>query len=248
MYSDPSFFPDHLPPTRNSDEYVVWIDIMGIGGTMAEYPDVAEVNVGKLHLAVAEYEEENQLILYPMVDGVYAISENRDQIIDFSQEIVGRFGQNLIARAGPEPNRGKLKFGPLVRCGIAKGEVHHWEDLTETELADHENRTALVTGNAVSHAHECETEAPPLGIRVHESASVSGERTNQKWWNTEQTAVFTRRALRKYWKIYEDGCEIPYNKDAIAKHAEKADNYFPFDRQGNPDYRLSRFYDKYTFQ
>jgi len=221
---------------------------MGIGSTMAKYPDVAEVNIGKLHLAVAEYEEDDDLKLYPMIDGVYIISEDRDRIFDFSEEVVGRFGQNLISRSGPEPNRGELKFGPLVRCGIAKGEIHHWEDLSETALSDHQNRTALVTGNAISKAHKCESEAPPLGIRVHESASADGKRTNHQWWETQRSAVFTRRALRKYWDIYENGCDIPYDEDAIEKHAKKADDYFPFDMQGNPDYRLTRFYDKFTFQ
>jgi hypothetical protein len=248
MYNDPEFFPDHIPPSRDSEEYVAWIDIMGIESVMAKYPKVAEVNVGKLHLAVAEYEEEDELTLYPMIDGIYAISDDEDRIFDFSEEIVGRFSQNLISRSGYGLNQGELKFGPLLRCGIAKGDVHHWDDLTETGLSDHENRTALVTGNAVSHAHECETEAPPIGIRVHESASTSGNRINRQWWDKEKRAVFTRRALRKYWRIFDDGCEIPYNEDAIAKHAEKADNYFPFDRQGNPDYRLGNFYDKFEFQ
>jgi len=247
MYDDPGFLPEHIPSSRESDEYVAWIDIMGIESSMAVYPKIAEVNVGKLHLAVAEYKAVDNLETYPMVDGIYAVSTDRERIFEFAEHILGRFSQNLISRTDFGLNKGGLKFGPLIRCGIAKGEVHHWSDLTETALATHKNREALITGNAVSLAHESEAKAPPVGIRLHESVSGSGTSVNHKWWTKEKKAIFTRRALGRYWKLYVNGCEIPYNIDAISRHAEKADEYFPTSLQIDSKYQLRTFYQKFDF-
>lgn len=71
MRGDPKFGPANIPASRGSDEFVAWIDIMGIESAMAVYPNVAEVNIGKLHLAVAEHEADASLELYPMTDGIY---------------------------------------------------------------------------------------------------------------------------------------------------------------------------------
>lgn len=245
MSGDPRFGPNDIPSTRRDAEYVAWIDIMGIESVMAEHPKVAEINIGKFHLAVAEYNFSFTLELYPMADGVYGVSSDREQIFDFAANIMDRFSRNLITRTSRGNNSGELKFGPLIRCGISKGEVHHWSDLTETALADHDNRNALVTGNAISHAHACEERAPPLGIRLHDSASQCGDPSDYQWWEKENQGIFTREALGRYWKVYEEGCEIPYDSEARSRHAEKADNYFPSNRQIPRDYRLNQFYDEF---
>ena len=71
----PFFDARHLGEPSN--EYVAWLDVMGMQSILAYSPESAANFVFKFHDAVLKAKSDS-IHLYPVMDGIYACSAFRD--------------------------------------------------------------------------------------------------------------------------------------------------------------------------
>lgn len=194
---------------------------------MMEYShDTAATNVGKLQVSVIQADISDELGLYPMVDGIYVTTDSRTNVFTFLDGLFNRFSAVLINRHSQD-SKPHIKFSPIIRAGIAKGDVCHWEDLNKTDLKSHEHKNALLSGEAVALANKSEENAPPFGIRVHGSATSGFTRTlkNREWWKNDNQKSLFKTALNEYFDYYEGRPHPRYPDEKISQHREEANEY-----------------------
>ena len=222
---------DHLPAPSN--EYVAWMDVMGIQAIMSRSLPISANFVLKLHVAALEALQQH-VTLYPVMDGVYVTSQNQAAFKDFLRDVFVRIGTLLVAT-----NDDRHRF--LVRAGVAFGPVIHGSSLNQlVSTTLHNNpdyRDSILLGMPMVQAHLGESKAPPFGIYVHESARAfapGGARPfNEVWWRwfepqQHALAVDLHVALVQYF----DWCAaraqaIEYAADRIAEHRLRMEQYLP---------------------
>ena len=185
---------------------------------------VGSINIGKLQTAVIESEHANKFNIYPMMDGVYITSRDDDALGDFVGEIYHRFSHILTNRYRGYQDS-ELKYSPILRTGVAYGEVFHGYDLSDTELADHEVANSILIGDAVVEAHRCEREAPPFGIRVDSSATDEPNPINLEWWPDDSRGDEILEAYEAYLDFFEGDHIESYSDQKISEHRREARKY-----------------------
>jgi hypothetical protein len=68
-----------IPSPDSSDSYVCWIDIMGTGNHMYRDISVAAQKILNFQVLAKKFESDN-LTIYPMMDGVYIVSESVEEV------------------------------------------------------------------------------------------------------------------------------------------------------------------------
>jgi hypothetical protein len=222
-----------------SKEYVCWVDIMGTRSYMKESEKDIAILFGKLHSAIVE--EENSfpdITVYPVMDGTYIVSDSQEDILAYLDKLFSISGvvnlEHHYELDEPVFNiRGAVAYGPVIRG----------EQITEDasrELADEDNRwytDRLLIGMPMIQAMKAESDAPPFGIYIHESArAFSPDDANPlshvwwKWYENDHHQLAA--ALYDVLSAYFDRCkdrhrEIPhYSKEKIKEHQEQLDQYF----------------------
>jgi hypothetical protein len=166
------YFNSQLLPQPQS-EYVAWIDVMGIAPLMGRSFDIGANFMYKLHIAVLQAPRAG-VTVYPIMDGVYAVSPSQGNILDFVGSVFNRCAEEFLSRDQPFH-----QF--LIRSAIACGQVIRGANVPDAAAAqtpDQQSpltlvpnyKDALLMGLPMVQAHTAERLAPPFGVYVHESA------------------------------------------------------------------------------
>lgn len=227
--NNPYFNANALPTAR--DEYVCWLDIMGVQAAMMRSLNVTANFVFKLHTMVLE-QPATGVTLYPVMDGVYLTSPERTRMRAFLEGVLRRAAQLFVSTPVNEH-----RF--LVKSAVAWGPVIHGRDVptkaTPVFGKHAPYRNALLLGMPMVNAHLCEHQAPPFGVYVHGSASEwleSWERAKSAvWWpwfaaGTDPDAKSLKPALVNYfeWALARAGA-IAYDASRMTEHKSRALQY-----------------------
>jgi hypothetical protein len=216
-----------LPNPTN--EFVAWIDVMGIQSHMEHSINVTANCVFKLHVAALDAHWSN-ITLYPVMDGFYATAKSKNEIKIFLRTVFKDISDRFIQDEETQ------HFRFIIRGAIAYGEIYHGRDVDDSgadRLAENRDyRASIFLGKPVVNAHQMERHAPPFGIAIHESARDNGldedEPFLSEWWEwldveTDKNALF--EALMTYY----DWCRInrkEYDRGRIIVHEALASKYF----------------------
>lgn len=104
------YLPQALP------EYIAWVDVMGTQASMSRSLAISANFIFKLHTAALQAPNQN-VTLYPVMDGFYASSSDKGEILDFLRSVF----QEVAAEFNGEPVehhrfiiKGALAFGPVI--------------------------------------------------------------------------------------------------------------------------------------
>ena len=171
-------------------------------------------------------------MLFPMVDGLYAISESLDAMKFFISDVFRSMAAEFIALQPWEQSviRGALAFGPVILGSESKGGSDVLAKSTYTD--------SILLGIPLVQAFVAESSAPPFGIYIHESArSFAPSNQNPishilwRWWLSDDTNRKLAEALAQQLKLYYAYCKkfpvgTSYAADRLAAHQELAREYF----------------------
>ena len=217
----------HLPPPSN--EYVAWIDVMGIQTAMSRSIQIAANFVFKLHIAALEA-KTNGITLYPVMDGVYVTSQNKKEMESFLRSMFADLAKVFV-------KEGKERLLFLIRGAISFGEIYHGRNVgkgaSATLGSNLDYQSHILLGEPMINSHLGERNAPPFGIFVHSSAR--GENSSvgpDGWWRWfEGVSTIDRESIGKKCSSYFNWCyecrdEIKYDLDRILVHKGLAELYF----------------------
>ena len=220
----------HLPDP--SSEYVAWVDVMGTQASMSTSLKVTANFVFKLHVAALQAPHPGVRI-YPVMDGFYASSSTKNDILEFLRSVFSEVAATFNAEA-------EHRFRFVIRGALAFGHVVHGSTLpantSNTLAANAAYRDQILLGMPMVQAHLAEAGAPPFGINVHESARAFApagtDPLHDRWWswdNGATHAIWT--ALPTTLNAYYAWCEaralrIDYPRERIAVHRTMATQYF----------------------
>lgn len=227
-----------LPATQ--DEYVAWIDVMGIGPVMGRSLDGAANFIFKLHAAALEAPHQN-MTLYPVMDGLYASTPDQGSLLSFLASVFEKCAVDFVGRTADESLK---RF--IVRGAVAYGPVIHGSSVPDQAFQPPGNQTnpmsanpayknAILMGLPMVQAHEYERQAPPFGIFVHESARAfapaGSSPLHHVWWKWADGGSATWRALptaliEHYDWFAQRTLSLEYPADRLEVHRTMAVEYF----------------------
>lgn len=169
---------------KPSNEYVAWVDLMGTKAWLLRSIDHAANHIFKLHGSLTNtlyrLDTGEEIRVYSAMDGFYIVSGEREQLVEILEEVFATMARSVIDRLyGDEEN---ILYMPVIRGAIAYGPVIHGSDLHqeasgsnpldytlshEESLVDEEN---LMIGDPISQSFDKESQAPPYGLYICESA------------------------------------------------------------------------------
>lgn len=237
-----------LPEPKNN--YVCWLDVMGVKQDMLISLHRSANNIFKLHSSVlkAKRRASYEIDLYPVMDGVFVVSPMKNHIRNYLTEVFETLARTVLKQSKP------IYHVFAARAAIAYGPVIHGKNIpdgADLEIAREQwYKESILLGNPMIQAVQSESQAPPFGIYVDESArSVSTEyetsfnriwyrwfypKGREKFYPTEKGRKFERLAkgigykLDQYFKWCENNHYMfdNYQIESIRKHREMADQYF----------------------
>lgn len=170
------FDADSLPEPRN--QYVCWIDIMGVQSKLLESMPQCANALYKFHETLCEVDVWDELETYPLMDGVYIMSDRRDQMEEFLNQsfykLAELVNEECLANDQDGSDTKNIKHAILPRAGLAFGPILHSKDFS-SEVSEifsdyHNHMSEIPMGMPMIQANRSETNAPPFGTYVHESA------------------------------------------------------------------------------
>ena len=226
------FHSRHLPsPTR---AYVAWLDVMGVQAVMGRSLPVAANYVFKLHAAVNK-EHVEEVVLYPVMDGVYIACRSGKRLLPFLARVFSRLAREFVSTE-------RLDHRFVVRGGLAYGDIIHGSDVPDEASEDLARnaryRDALLLGLPMVQAHLGERNAPPFGIYIDESARTNAPESHSPlhhaWWPWfARDQIELAGTLGKELEAYYIWCEeragaIDYKPERIASHRVMASQYLRY--------------------
>lgn len=217
-----------------TNSFVAWLDVMGASSAMQRSHMIAANFVMKLHAAVLTAGHEDTA-LYPIVDGVYLVTDNPQSLLTTLTNALFCLGVTFLCETEPLHRfivRGAVAYGPVIH-----GSANHGDNDVLRNAQDY--RRAIILGLPLTNAHEAEQKASPFGIFIHESARLLSQSAimrcvHWRWWRhvsagTEHKDV--ARLLRDEVDKHLDWClqhntDILYEPDRIKSHQELARQYF----------------------
>jgi hypothetical protein len=192
--------------------------------------------VMKLHASVL-LDVPPEVALYPVIDGVYLVSENELSLRSAIVETMFRLGTNFIFE--------QEHFRFLVRGAVAFGPVILGEELTGNShvlMKHREYCNRVVLGMPLTQAYFAERSASPYGIFVHESARAFSapqarwlRTVHFRWWQLDddenqdhqRVASHLKRRIDDHlaWCL-DHSSELLYEPERIRVHRELARQYF----------------------
>jgi hypothetical protein len=224
-----------------SNQFVCWLDIMGLRNIQERSLSIAANFVMKLHIACLESNSPERVQLFPMNDGVYVCAEELVTMVLYLKDVFVK-----LARLFTEESQPLYRF--LVKGGLSYGPVIAGDDCLDCSevLSEHEDYCKrILLGIAMAQAFNREKEAPPFGLVMDESVRAFGRLGRApisglywKWWRWNQTDddVELTRSLRDELGKYYDWCTklsstIGYDPDRISRHRKLVDEYFEDERE-----------------
>lgn len=221
----PFFDARRLPPAQN--EFVAWLDVMGIQSKMAYSIPVTANFVFKLHIAALQSARPT-ISLYPVMDGIYATSPDPRDLGIFLSNIFAALTDLFAETSQPH-------FRFIIKSAISYGEVYHGAHVeagaSEVLARNPDYRSSIVLGLPIVHAHLAEKEAPPFGVSIHDSAIQEwpGDRHPARadwwlWWPPYNYHPNFFRVLSEHYDWCEKYREYPLER--ILVHRGLAERYF----------------------
>jgi len=211
--------------------YVAWIDVMGVRAIMGRSLSISANFVFKLHAAVLGAPHAN-LILYPVMDGVYVVGNRQTSLCRFLETVFSRIADTFVST-------GEMHHRFVIKAAVAYGPVVHGRDIPqlacETLHANPIYRDSILLGMPMIQALQGEPMAPPYGVYIHESARAFSPTRDtpfrHTWWhwfhpNWHNLAVELKTELDSYYKwCTERSHPLEYEEDRIAVHRQMATEY-----------------------
>lgn len=223
----PYFDGSRLP--NSTEAYVAWIDLMGIRGWMLRSLPVTANFVFKLHVAALEAREPD-MVLYPVMDGVYAVA-SKDKMRPFLMNLFKRLALSFSQTLEHEHQfliKGAIAFGPVIHGSSVKGASRALDDNSIY-------RDSILLGMPMVLAHLNEPSAPPFGIAVHDSArsfmNSSELKRSHCWWHwfekgRSPEAMNLKEGLSNYFSWCESRAgALDYDVSRIKIHRMQASQY-----------------------
>lgn len=220
-------------------EYVAWIDLMGARGWMAGSIRRAAEMIALIHIAGHRAAKKNKVKVYPVIDGVYIIGEEKRRFRAATGLVMRTLAETFLSR-----DKQDRRF--LVRGGIAYGRVLHGAQIAKIHAdlqSDPTYSSCLALGIAIGQAFEAEKKAPPFGYYVDHTARSTASVNEfpyisafSRWWNvrTESRAAqeFGSRVDNYFEYLSARRRELEYSEERLKEHRELAKEYFnPLDEK-----------------
>lgn len=232
-YLRPYFNGEKAGPERY--RYVIWIDIMGARSKMLRSVRTASIPIMKLHVAALTAIGKNRkqpIELFPMIDGLYVISEHLDPLRFFISDIFRSMAAEFIAIELWERSvvRGGLAYGPVILGRESRGGA---DILGDISYAD-----SILIGMPLIQAYTSESNSPPFGLYVHESARAFAPPDCHpvthilwRWWQTDDKAKKVASVMLQELDKFYDYCRTHtagtfYEPERIQAHQKLAHEYF----------------------
>lgn len=220
---DLEFKPENLP--RGEEEAVAWVDIMGTRAMMEYSVKTASTNICKLHVAAIESDYIDEISLYPMLDGFYAVGDSIDYILDFVQDVFQTMARVQIERRSRD-DQFAIYHTVIPKASIAYGTIYQGKNISSSQLSEHPNKNGIVVGGPIIEAIEGERDAPPFGIFLCQSATESSGGKVVEWWDQYQFGNNLFRLLEAYYEHFENfNHKIEYDKNKMENHRREAEEY-----------------------
>jgi hypothetical protein len=220
--------------------YVAWLDLMGTSSMMRRSATIAATFIGKLHSAAIKATKnvpEDQVRLYPVIDGVYITSAAQAPLLRVLKPILKALAVNFVLEKD-------IVHRFMVRGAIAYGPTCEGKDLLTKENWQLNSRPeyakSICLGVPLAQAFDAEKAAAPYGIWIHESARsfsppgihpLTG--THWHWWRYQmgQHDEILVQCLHSQLLDYLDWCKrhstyLIYDEVRIEHHRQLVDQYF----------------------
>lgn len=231
------FASQQLPAT--APEYVVWVDIMGIGPVMGRSIHMAANFIFKLHTA-AVLAPAPGIRLYPVMDGLYASTQDQNALLAFLRSVFQQCAQTFIDTPQNEPLhrfmiRGALSYGPIIHGADVPSTAFRQAAAPDPFGTRPDYKNSIMLGLPMVQAHECEQLAPPFGLYVHESARSFAPPGQQPlhhvWWRWTGINDAVWNNLPAAVDAHLEWCAqrpraLQYAADRIETHRQMAREYF----------------------
>lgn len=233
----PIFFSSTQLPSANQ-EYVAWVDVMGIGPAMGRSVTGAANFIFKLH-AVAAKNYIQGITIYPIMDGLYVATADQAAMLNFLKNIFIECAKEFNSIPANQPHhrfiiRGALAYGPVVHGSSVPDNVFTPNRGVNPfgQLPNYKN--AIMLGMPMVQAHTSETNAPPFGLYIHESARTFAppgqEPIHHVWWKWAAKSDPTWKALKTTIISHFKWCQknsfaLEYKPERITVHLQMSEQY-----------------------
>jgi hypothetical protein len=240
-----SIFFDSRQLPQATPEYVVWLDVMGIGPTMGRSVDQAANFIFKFHVAACQ-NTKPLMHLYPVMDGLYATSPDQDEMLDFLAEVFDACAGEFLATPQADFQhrflpRGALSFGPTIHGSALSPNATQpgWGPVISFS-SNVQYKASILIGLPMILAHGTEKLAPPFGLYVHESARSfcppKCQPIHFRWWKWGMRTIaghapanwtgLSVEVADYFQRCHDNSYAIEYDECRIATHKEMAAQYF----------------------
>lgn len=215
-----------------TEEYVCWLDLMGVRGTMSRSLETSSIDILNLHVAIDDELDRDAITHYPIMDGVYATSDDKQEMLEFLSGVFGKLAKDNIENRDTE-------YTYIPRASLSYGPILHGKNLTdgvnEDFMTNSDYAESLLLGLPMIQAVQNEPNAPPFGIYIDQSARAFApdgddpiERTWHEWFRYIDDDITD--LLYQNLGEYYDWCSsnshlLEYEKESIKKHREMAEQY-----------------------
>jgi hypothetical protein len=212
--------------------YVLLLDIMGTQNIMGKSITTSSNFIFKFH-TILEMNKDDTIAICPIMDGAYIGIEDATIMQKFINNVFNEFCNDFI-------NEEDFHHRYIVRGSLAYGKVvfgkdipiNNFDNSLKTKLEWENYRKSLIIGHPLIQAYSTERNAPPFGIFVHESVSISDffktYRPNwYKWWNDKNTFPDNfKDSVKSYFDEYKKyPYSSGYDNNKIEEHTKMFDEY-----------------------
>lgn len=176
--------------------YVAWIDLMGAGHLMSTSIQKSANFLARLHMVSesSKYDSGFDGQTIAINDGIYLISPSRQRIEMVLVLMLARLSGLFLATPRPQDRL-------LARAGLAYGPVYDSKHLCKGTGVRKIKRFPMIYANVafgppIIQAYQSESNAPPYGVAVHESArsfsepgSLPFRMTHWLWWQASPETI-----------------------------------------------------------
>jgi len=193
----------------------------------------ASIPLMKLHVAAlnAKKKTSGGVDLFPVIDGVYVVSEHLASIAFFISDVFRSMAAEFLVVKHWERSviRGAIAYGPVILGEECKEGA---PILKESNYAN-----SILLGMPLVQAFMAEKAAPPFGVFVHESVRAFGQMGTRpvtvplwRWWSTNSENTRIASALLPSLQNYFEWCRknpvtTGYPPDRIDAHQTLAEEY-----------------------
>lgn len=229
-----AYFNGKLVEGTTTNEYVCFLDIMGIQNKMEKSVIQAGNMIFKLHAAILEvvricgYESVS---IYPIMDGAYITAKSKQDILDLITRVYSILAADFI-------KEGKKEHQYLCRAAISFGDIIHGRNIPYKASLEFSHRVGykenILIGEPMILAYKGEKKAAPFGVFIQESAfCLRGDNSidkNWRWYESKDVDVDIPPIKNLEVKIeeYFEWC-AENNQDELKKieqHRDAAKEYF----------------------